>query len=77
MDNLPQLWYSRVVTFEGYLAGTTLVFFVRFSSSLLCRSCLGHMTTVRLTDDFFASSSRIEVQNASKYNPQLEVSINN
>ena len=59
------------------MAGTTPIFFVRFSSSLLCRSCLGHVRIVRFTDDFFASSSGIEVQNASMYNPQLEVPIGN
>ena len=72
-----ELWKFSNFTFEGYLAGTTPVLFVRFSSSLLCRSCLGHVRTVRLTNNFFTSSSGIEVQNTSKYNPQLEVPISN
>ena len=41
------------LTFGRQLAGTTPVPFVTFSSSsLLCRSCLEHVRTVQLTDDF-------------------------
>ena len=41
------------LTFGGYLAGTTSVIFVKFSSiSVLCRFCLEHMRTIQLTDGF-------------------------
>ena len=49
------LWKFSNLTFEGYLASTTSVLSMR-SSSLLCKSCLGHMRTVRFTVDFLASS---------------------
>ena len=50
------LWKFSNLTFEEYLAGTTPVLSVRSSSSLLCRSCVRHVRTVWLIDDFLALS---------------------
>ena len=51
-SNTLELWTFPNLTFRGYLVGTTLELSVRFSSSLLRRSCLEHVRTVQLTDDF-------------------------
>ena len=48
-----ELWKFSNLTFGGYLVGTTPVFSVRSSSSLLCRFCSEHATTVQFIDDFW------------------------
>ena len=45
-------WTFSNLTFGGYLAGITPILSVRFSSSLLRRSCLKHVSTVQLTNNF-------------------------
>ena len=60
-SNTLELWTFSNLTFRGYLVGTTLEFSVRFSSSLLRRSCLEHVRTMQLTDDFRHNQPEYEI----------------